>query len=75
MTLLAKGQWAAAVQTHVFAPIFFGVLAVMVAAIVLPRPFQKKLSTAVAVLERKTGITAIITLGMILYWLLKNFIF
>jgi len=75
MTLLAKGQWATAVETHAFVPIFFGVLALMVAAIVLPRPYLKKLSRTVAVLECKTGITAIITLGMILYWLLRNFIF
>ena len=75
MTLLTTGQWATAVETHAFAPIFFGVLALMVAAIVLPRPYLKKLSRTVAVLECKTGITAIITLGMILYWLLRNFIF
>jgi NhaP-type Na+/H+ or K+/H+ antiporter len=75
MTLLANGRWATAVETHAFAPIFFGVLVLMVAALVLPRPYSKKLSTTVAVLEGKTGITAIITLGMIFYWLLRNFIF
>jgi hypothetical protein len=75
MTLLAKGQWATAVETHAFAPIFFGVLALMMAAIMFPRSYLKKLSTRVAALERKTGVTAIITLGMVCYWLLRNFIF
>jgi hypothetical protein len=75
MTLLAKGQWAAAVAMHAFAPIFFVVLVLMIAALVFPRQYLKKLSTAVAVLERKTGVTAIITLGMVFYWLLRDFIF
>ena len=75
MTLLAIGQWETAAETHAFAPIFFGVLALMVAALVLPRPYRKKIFTTVAVLECKTGITAIITLGMIFYWLLRNIIF
>jgi hypothetical protein len=75
MTLLAKGQWATAVEMHAFAPIFFVVLALMVAALLFPRQYLKKISTTVAVLERKTGVTAIITLGMVFYWLLRDFIF
>jgi len=75
MTLLAKGQWTTAVATHAFAPIFFGVLAVMMVAISLPTGYRKKLSTAVAALEQKTGLTAIITLGMVFYWLLRDYIF
>ena len=75
MTLMATGRWATAVETHAFAPIFFGVLALMIAGIVLPRPYLQKLSTTVAALECKTGITAIITLGMIFYWLLRNLVF
>jgi len=42
-----------------------------VVAISLPAVYLGKLSTAVAVLERKTGLTAIIMLGMLLYWLLR----
>jgi hypothetical protein len=75
MTLLAKGQWATAVAMHAFAPIFFVVLVLMVAALLFPRQYLKKISTTVAVLERKTGVTAIITLGMVFYWLLRDFIF
>jgi hypothetical protein len=75
MTLLAKVQWAAAVDVHAFAPFFWVVLALMVAALLFPRPYQKKLATTVAVLERKTGITTIITLGMVFYWLLREIIF
>ena len=71
MTLLAKGRWAAAVEMHAFAPLFLVVLASLIVAMLLPAVYLRTLSTAVAVLERKTGITAIIMLGMLLYWLLR----
>jgi hypothetical protein len=71
MTLLVRGQWATAVGIHPFAPLFLVVLAAMVVAISLPAVYLRKLSTAVAVLERKTGITAIILLGMLFFWLLR----
>ncbi len=71
MFLLVKGRWSAAVEMHAFAPLFGVVLAAMVVAISLPAVYLGKLSTAVAVLERKTGLTAIIMLGMLLYWLLR----
>ena len=75
MALMIRGQWATAVGMHAFAPLFLVVLTGMVAAIVLPTVYLKKLSTAVAVMERKTGISAIILLGMLLYWLLRAFVF
>ena len=74
MTLLVRGQWATAVGMHAFAPVFLGVLSAMVVAISLPAVYLGKLSTAVAALERKTGITAIIMLGMLFYWLLRVFV-
>lgn len=73
MNLLVRGQWATAVGMHAYAPIFMAILASMVAAILLPVVYLKKFSAAVAILERKTGITAIMMLGMVLYWLLRVF--
>lgn len=74
MALMVRGHWATAVGMHAFAPLFLVVLTGMVAAISLPSVYLKKLSTAVAVLESKTGISAIILLGMLLYWLLRAFV-
>ena len=74
MTLLVKGQWASAVGMHAYAPVFMVILALMLAAILLPAVYLKKFSTAVAILECKTGITAIMMLGMVLYWLLRVFV-
>ena len=74
MTLLVRGQWAAAVGMHAYAPLFIVILTSMVVAISLPVDYLKKISTAVAILERKTGITAIMILGLVLYWLLRIFV-
>jgi len=73
MTLLVRGRWATAVGMHAFAPLFLAVLAAMVVAISLPGVYLRKLSAAVTALERKTAITAIMLLGMVLYWLLRIF--
>ncbi|MGB5745896.1 MAG: DUF2752 domain-containing protein [Desulfobacterales bacterium] len=74
MTLLVRGQWAAAVGIHAYAPLFIVILASMMASILLPAVYLKKFSTTMAILERKTGITAIMMLGMVLYWLLRIFV-
>lgn len=73
MVLLARGQWTTAVGMHAYAPLFAVILTLMVVAISLPADYLKKLSTAVAILERKTGITAIMMLSMVGYWLLRVF--
>jgi hypothetical protein len=59
---------------HAYAPLFIVILTSMVVAISLQVDYLKKLSTAVAILERKTGITAIMILGLVLYWLLRVFV-
>jgi len=74
MALLVKGQWAAAIAMHAVAPVFLIALVLVATAIMLPRQYLAKLSMAVSLLERKTGITATIVLGLILYWLLRTFI-
>ena len=73
MTLLIKGQWAAAIGMHAFAPLFLGILTVMTAAIALPAGFLTTLSEAITKVERKTAISAITISAMLIYWLLRIF--
>ena len=73
ITLLIKGQWATAVRMHAFAPFFLVALAGGLMAMALPTHYLKKLSAAIATVERKAGITAITILSMLLYWLLRTF--
>jgi hypothetical protein len=73
MTMLLQGHWQLAVQAHAFAPVILIVLMMMIIAIGLPSGYLRKFSSRVERLERKTGITAILLLSMVLYWLLRIF--
>ncbi len=73
MTLLLQGHWQLALQTHAFAPVILIVLMMMLVARGLGSASLRKLSAIVERLERKSGITAILLLSMVVYWLLRIF--
>jgi len=75
MAMLLQGHWHLALQTHAFAPVILIVLMFMLVAIVLPASFLRKFSRSVERLEQKSGITAILLLSMVIYWLLRIFDF
>ena len=75
MTMLLQGHWQPAVQTHAFAPVILIVLMMMLVAMGLPTAYLRKFSGSVERLERKSGITAILLLSMVSYWLLRIFDF
>ena len=69
--LLCTGKWSAALHVHAFAPLVLLALLLIGLAAILPPSCQKRLSQAVAALERRTGITALALMGMMVYWLLR----
>ena len=71
ITLLLQGHWHLAVQAHAFAPVILIVLMMMLVAVGLKNAYLSMLSAGVERLERKSGITAILLLGMVVYWLLR----
>jgi hypothetical protein len=73
VAMLLKGHWQLAVQTHAFAPVILILLIMMLVAIVLPASYLKKFSGSVERLEQKSGLTAILLLSMVIYWLLRIF--
>ena len=75
MSLLLKGHWQMAVQTHLFAPVVLLTLAMMLIAAVLPTSSLIRFAGRIDRLERRSGIAAILLLGMIIYWLLRVFSF
>ena len=75
MAMLLRGHWQLAIQTHVFAPLILICLSLMTIAAVLPASHLKTMSRGVERLEKKTGITAILLLSMLGYWLLRIFDF
>ena len=73
MAMLLQGHWHLAAQTHAFAPVILVVLMIMLIAIGLPASYLKTFSASVQRLEQKSGITAILLLSMVIYWLLRIF--
>ncbi|MGD9193530.1 MAG: DUF2752 domain-containing protein [Desulfobacterales bacterium] len=74
IVMLLKGNWQLAVQSHAFAPLFLILGIGMLIVGTLPLVYAKKIAAWVAILERNTGITAIVLLGIMLYGLLRHFI-
>jgi len=68
LTLLIQGKWQPAVQMHAFAPLVLAGLMAFVIFSVLPVGWQTRAAHQIAVLERKTGITAAIILSSLIYW-------
>lgn len=73
--LLLKGDVGESVQFHAFAPIFVVFVAILIICMLLPRAVTKPFIDKAERLERQTGITLIILVGLILYWLTRLLLF
>lgn len=65
---LLHRQWAAAMHTHAFAPIFlFGVVLVLFVS-VLPENQRSIVIQKISAFEKRTGVTTLVLLGLMVYW-------
>jgi len=71
MVLLLKGDLRASLRFHAFAPIFLLAFVALILSILLPRAVVQSTFSKVELLERRTGFTVIILVGLILYWLAR----
>ncbi len=71
MDQLLHGEVRAALHTHAFAPIFLLAFLVILAAAVMPAPIRNRMVVALAALEIRTGITAWVLTGIMLYWVIR----
>ncbi len=71
MDQLLHGEVRAALHTHAFAPIFLLAFLVILAAAVVPAPIRNRMVVALAALEIRTGITAWVLTGIMLYWVIR----
>lgn len=71
IAMLLNGEWRLALQTHAFAPLLLIIWFLLLTAVTLPSHLLDKISRYIARLEQRTGITAIILLSMVIYWLLQ----
>ena len=67
--LLLKGDFAGSLRFHAFAPIFLLAAVAVILTVLLPKSVIQPAISKAELLERKTGFTVIILVGLILYWL------
>jgi hypothetical protein len=68
---LLHGDIVPALRTHVFAPVFLLAFVVMFLSLVLPEKYRQFLLSSVHQLEVRSGFTAFLLSGLMLYWLVR----
>jgi hypothetical protein len=68
---LLRGQWRAALSHHAFSPLLVVALSAIGGASLLPESFRQSLIDGVERLERRTGLTALVLAGLVLYWIAR----
>ena len=71
--LLLRGDWREAVSMHAFAPVLVLAFGLIVLAAVLPEGLRQRLVDWLTRIEQRTGISAFLLLGLLLYWGLRLF--
>jgi hypothetical protein len=69
--LLLKGDLQASLRFHAFAPMVLLTAVALILVLLLPRSITQPAISKLEMLERQTGFTAIILVGLILYWLAR----
>jgi hypothetical protein len=65
---LLHGNWHAAVTTHAFAPIFLFGLVFVLGVSLLPEAARAAAIQKIAAIEKRTGLTVVLLVSLMLYW-------
>lgn len=68
---LLRGDWQTSLTFHAFAPLFIIALTLIAFAAILPFPLRDKIIYWVEYVEVRTGLTAILLMGLVIYWLVR----
>lgn len=68
---LARGDWAASLAFHAFAPVLMAGLSFVCLAPFLSARARQRLSERVGAIESRFGLTTFVAVGMFLYWLVR----
>jgi len=68
---LLHGKFSASLQTHAFAPVFLAALAFMLVTVFLPEETRQRLLSVVRNYEMRSGLTAWVLFGLVLYWVVR----
>src|ERR1700730_16685040 len=69
--LLFQGGWKQSITFHAFAPLFVLSLLLVGGACILPETPRQRIVTVAESWVRRTGITSLLLIGLILYWLAR----
>jgi hypothetical protein len=69
--LLFHGDWQRSIAFHAFAPVFVFAMFLIFGAVTLPQNPRERVINFTEAVERRTGITTILLLGLIVYWLAR----
>ena len=68
---LLHGDWRTALALHAYAPVFLLALLLFACAALLPARPRDLLVGGVAAFERRTGASAVLAVGLVVYWLAR----
>ncbi|PYS92014.1 MAG: hypothetical protein DMF64_10685 [Acidobacteria bacterium] len=68
---LVRGDWRTALALHAYAPFFLCALIMFGCAALLPARPRDTLVATVTAVEQRTGLTALLLIGLICYWLAR----
>lgn len=71
---LLRGDWQTSLTFHAFAPFFVVALTLIAMVAVLPSALNDRIIAWVEEVEGRTGLTAILLVGLVIYWLARLFI-
>lgn len=72
---LFRGDLSASLRTHAYAPLVILALLFTGLALLLPKDTRLALISRVETLERRTGVTALALVGLVVYWLVRLLFF
>lgn len=72
---LLKGDWQTSLTLHAYAPIFVLAIFLIACATLLPLKPRKWFISQFELVERRTGITAMLLIGLVVYWLIRLLFF
>jgi magnesium-transporting ATPase (P-type) len=71
MLALCKGDWQTAIEMHAFAPLCVSAVVFVLGTQLLSKTKRMSLANRIQQWEQRTGLTGIVVLTLLLYWLLR----
>lgn len=68
---LLRGEWNLSLTLHAFAPILLAVLALVGVASVLPQQHRQNLICIIEHIEKRTGLSVILSVILVVYWIVR----